>query len=150
MTALDLGGSEEAVGPKGAASYKIVVDGLKLPRWNEVIRWHYRQRKEEVDKTRRSVEIAMAGLGNVEPLASATVRIRAYGDYSRYDGEAVCYKFVLDSIVARTISAYGNNVGRRAGLIVDDSRKCIGKPDCDDVPADAYRVEITVTQGARQ
>ena len=108
------------------------------------MRWHFHQRKDEVDRVRRMVEIAGAGLGNVEPLSLAEVKIRAYGDYSRYDADGVYFKDCIDSIVARPVRVYGRSVARRWGMVLDDSRKVIGKPDFDDVMADSYRVEIEV------
>ncbi len=124
--------------------YKLVIQDLKLPRLNVVLRWAWKAQRAEIDRVRRKVEIAGAGLGNVEPLEKAKVTVRAFGDYAKYDFDGVFYKDLVDSVVARPLRAYGRTVGRRWGLVVDDSRKVIGKPDCDDVYADRYFVEILV------
>lgn len=127
--------------------FKLVVPDLKLPRLNVVLRWPWMKQRAEIERVRRAVETVAKftpGLGNAVPLSKAQVVIRAYGDYSKYDGDGVFYKDACDSIVARPIRAYGKNVARRWGLVTNDDRKTIGKVDCDDVPAEGYRVEIEV------
>lgn len=127
--------------------YVVTVEGLKLPRLNEVLRWPWFKQRAEIKRVRQAVEGAAKftfGLGAAEPLSKAQVCITAYGDYSKYDGDGVHFKDALDSIVARPIRAYGQTVGRRWGLVIDDSRAVIGKPEYKDEPADDYKLEIAV------
>ena len=129
-------------------TYRVVVEGLKLPTMNRVLRWLWKQRKAEVDRVRKLVvDAAMYGHGltNPTPLSKASVVIRAHGPYSRTDGDAVYAKDLIDSIVARPLIAYGRNVGRRWGLVLNDDRKTVGKVDFDDVPAETYKVTIEVS-----
>src|SRR5687767_1322070 len=109
-------------------SYTLTVDGLKLPTLNKVIRWDWRSRQREVDRVRLLVSMAAnkAGYGTATPLRRATVSIRAFGPYQRRDSDATCFKFALDSIVARPIRVAGIKTDEHEwGLILDDNRETI-------------------------
>lgn len=130
-------------------SYKIIVDGLKLPRLNEVLRWSWYERAKEIKRVRGMVQDAALyshGLAGVKPLERARVTITAFGDYSRYDSDGVFWKDSIDSIVARKLKVYGRDAGRRWGIIADDSRKVVGEIVTKTVDAPAYRVEIEITE----
>lgn len=128
--------------------FKIVVEGLKLPRLNEVLRWPWYTRAKETKRVRGLVQDAALyshGLAGAVPLKKAQVCITAYGDYERRDSDATFLKDVLDSIVARPFrKQYGRDLGRRWGLIEDDSRKVVGDVELKTVQADDYKVEIFV------
>lgn len=129
-----------------SAPVKIVVQGLKLPTMNQVLRWYWRQRHAESKRVRSKVEyeaIYGAGLVGVEPLAGARVQITAYGPYHRRDSDNTYLKDCLDSIVARPL--WKGEKERRWGLIKDDNRKTIGEAQFKTVLATDYRVEIEVT-----
>jgi hypothetical protein len=143
-------------------TFRIVVEGLKLPTLNDVFgmpvvrrrtpsgKWEQFSPKRDFEKkrVRKLVQDAAMyghGLVNPMPLEKATVTIRAYGPYNRTDANNIYDKDLIDSIVARPIRAYGRNVGRRWGLICQDDRKTVGKVDFDDVPAETYKVEIEVS-----
>lgn len=142
--------------------YHVIIDGLKLPRFNEVLRWpkvtrhtwdgkryQYCPKEQEVakDSRKRFEDAARYGHGLVDPtpLSKAHVDIQAYGPYARHDPDALIAKWVLDAIVARPIRFNGKAVNRRMGLILDDSPKVIGNLEFGPpVLADKFKVEITV------
>lgn len=128
--------------------FKIVVEGLKLPRLNEVLRWPWYTRAKEVKRVRGLVQdsaLYAHGLAGAVPLSKAQVCITAFGDYSRYDSDGVFWKDAIDSIVARPFrKMYGKDVGRRWGLVIDDSPKVIGQAETKWVEAKDYRLEIEV------
>ena len=135
--------------------YVLVIDGLKLPRTNVVIRWSRRERIHETKRIRNAVvaTAAATGLTDVKPLARAKVRITAFGRYSRRDAtDGTWFKDALDSIVARWVCE--GRVGkikiklpkpvRRWGFIEDDSPRVIGKAVTETRPAKKFYLAIRV------
>lgn len=127
--------------------YEFEMAGFKVPRFNEVLRWYWRQRHEEQKRTRQAVKTAALfthGLGAIKPLSKAQVCITAYGPYHRRDGDSSVFKFLLDALIAKKITVNGKEVGREWGCILDDNRACIGEATTKTVLADDYKVRIEV------
>lgn len=138
---------EREKGHRKSVKYKIVVEGLKLPTLNRVLRMYWRERHAEMKRTRRAVEEAARysfGLVDPTPLSKAQVSIVAYGPYQRRDSDGTVHKWVLDSLVAKPIRVAGMTVGRSWGLIENDSPDVVGDVEMKTKIADDYRVEIEV------
>lgn len=142
--------------------YLVTIDGLKLPRLNEILRWpkvgrrtwdgkpyQYCPTEQEVAKeSRKKFEYAAKfghGLVNPTPLSKAHVCIQAHGPYERHDSDSLIPKWILDAIVARPIRMNGKVIDRRFGLIEDDSRKVIGELEFPaPIMAETFKVVVEV------
>lgn len=127
--------------------YEIIVEGLKLPTLNEVLRWPYFKRALEVKRVRGLVQDAALyrhGLSGITPLKKAHVIITASGEYGRRDSDNTYFKDAQDAIVARKMKAYGRDVGRRWGCVEDDSRKVVGEVETHVVVAEKNELRIQI------
>ena len=141
-------------------AYCLVIPDLQLPTLNQVLRWSKHKRDREVQRVRKWTEYhaLQQGLRDVKAFESAKVTITVRGPFKdTSDEDGVYTKDLLDALVARyeyarlgsrriRIAGPNGKPQRRWGLILDDNRKRIGKPEVEQQKAATWRVDILVKE----
>lgn len=140
------------------------IPGLRLPRFNEILRMKTRQRRfasgkvgrfspgraEEAKRVRAHVEAwaLETGLANLVPLEKARIELTIFGPYAA-DGDGIYTKDLIDALVARRLARSKKSPlyrERRWGFIVDDSPAVVGEIEVKICRQnDLYEIYVAIT-----